>query len=542
MMKPSQPKKQKPAEQLETNPGVDVGDEIYVQHRAGPRSGRVVAHGEHGATVELDGKHHKVHWKHVLGAKKRAVQHYNVVEEGEDGVIVEDSNGRRRFLNIAPEAREDKMVVKALDGHRLVLFSKSVVPFSGRPGLRKEERTDKNGNRNTKWVRVNADEPKKAAPGMHVGFVNGEHKGHGEVTRAGEGGLTVRDRADGIHRLPHDTITHHWEGNGTPDHSPHDAPDETGDMGGAPADDAGGKGAQPKHADEIARALFNTSELDKLPDKAYQPVDSWEQLSEKAPEALKEFKGMLDGVAKSLNLVTGKRPQSLSHAQADEAGKAKKEGRAPKDLNGDEYMLPEHWDDQHGYLFMGPLKGEARAREKVAADYKGDWSQVRDMVRATIAVPKVTQIPKVLAELKAQGMELAQKPKNNLVKPLPGGYRDVNLIVKMPNGLLAELQIHIKPMTLAKEQGHEPYEVSRSIQAKYKEKNLEDEPEKWDPADRETHAKAMKQQEDLYNPAWEKASSSEGGDEAEPPQQDDSKLTKAFNGRIVFLYKKGGQK
>jgi hypothetical protein len=530
-------KEKKPAEQGEVNPGVDVGDEIYVQHREGPKSGRVVGHGEHGATVELDGKHHRVLWKHVLGAKKRAVQHYNVVDEGEDGVIVEDSNGRRRYLNIAPEAREDKMIVKALDGHRLVLFTKSDTPFAGRAGLHKEQRTDKNGNSTTKWVRANAGEGKKAGPGQHVGFVNGEHKGHGEITSAGEHGVTVRDRADGIHRIPHGSVTHNWEGEGAPDHSPHDAPQDSGADTQQPGNDpaAATDGSQAESADGIARGLFDTSEVAKLPEKAYQPVDSWEQLSEKAPEALSQFKGMLDNVAKSLNLVTGKRPVSLSHAQNDETGKAKKEGRAPVDLNGDEYMLPEHWDDNSGYLFMGPLKGEARAKEKVASDYKGDWSQVRDMVRATIAVPKVTQIPKVLAELKKNGMELAQKPKNNLVKPLAGGYRDINLIVKMPNGLLAELQIHIKPMTLAKEQGHEPYEVSRSIEAKYKEKNMERDKDLWDPADRETHDKAMKQQEALYNPAWEKATKADSSHSDDAPN-----LTKSMHGRIVFLYKKGG--
>jgi hypothetical protein len=64
------------------------------------------------------------------------------------------------------------------------------------------------------------------------------------------------------------------------------------------------------------------------------------------------------------------------------------------------------------------------------------------MVRATIAVPSVTQIPKVLAEMKKAGIELAQQPKNNLLGEGLGGsgYRDLNMIVKLPNGMLAELQ------------------------------------------------------------------------------------------------------
>jgi hypothetical protein len=240
---------------------------------------------------------------------------------------------------------------------------------------------------------------------------------------------------------------------------------------------------------------------------------------------------MLGGVASELGLETGRRPQSLEHAQSEENAKAKKEGRTPEKLNEDDYMLPEHWDSDKGFLFMGPLKGEKRAREKVDADYGGDWSQVKDMVRATIAVPKVTQIPKVLRTLEQNGMELAQQPKNNLVKPLPGGYRDLNLIVRMPNGLLAELQIHVKPMTLAKEKGHKPYEVTRSIEGKYKQKGLGDQPDKWNDEDREAHGKAMAEQEKLYGDAWEKASAG-----VDHKQRDgESNLTKSLDARILFL-------
>lgn len=205
-------------------------------------------------------------------------------------------------------------------------------------------------------------------------------------------------------------------------------------------------------------------------------------------------------------------------------------------------MLPEHWGNDKGFLFMGPLKGEKRAKEKVAADYqvdgKDDWSQVRDMVRATIAVPMVTQIPKVLAELKAAGMELAQKPKNNLIKPLPGGYRDINLIVKTPCGLLAELQIHIKPMTLAKEKGHKPYEASRSIEAKYKVKGTHKTPEKWEPEDRKKHGTAMKDQENLYDDAWNKASgaSAKTDESDKKTNKDSSNLIKSMNEPMILLW------
>ena len=527
----------KPVAGADIAAGTEVGDEVYFNHPSGPQAAAVVASGRHGVTVKHAGAHHKVKWEHVLGHKKRANKEYNVIDEGEDGLIVGDSAGRRKFLNIPPEARMGDMVLeKSLTGNRLIVFAKGG-PVANRPGLSRKLVTDKNGVQVNKWVRTNKDAPGDKPP-THVGFEHGTFKGHGRVTASGADGHQVEDDKGAAHNIPHAAVTHEWHGDENPSGSPHGADLKNVKSPLDASDDT-------RSADEISHALFNTSETETLPGQAVQPVDSWEQLSAKAPEALKEFKGMLDGVAKSLDLVTGKRPASFDFAVEEEKHKAEKKGRAPEDLKQEDYMLPEHWGDEKGYLFMGPLKGEDRAKEKVAGDYDGDWSQVKDMVRATIAVPMVTQIPKVLAQLKAAGMELAQKPKNNLVKPLPGGYRDINLIVKTPCGLLAELQIHIKPMTLAKERGHKPYEVSRSIEAKYKIKGEHKNPEKWDPEDRDTHGSAMKEQEKVYGDAWDKASSKSKDVDNTSKQSDESdaktdgqssNLTKSIISPMILLW------
>ena len=530
----------KPSAGADRAAGTEVGDEVYFNHPTGPQAAAVVASGRHGVTVSHAGKPHKVKWEHVLGHKKRTNKEYNVIDEGEDGLIVGDAAGRRKFLNIPPEARMGDMILeKSLTGNRLVLFAKGG-PVANRPGLSRKLVTDKNGVQVNKWVRTNKDAPKprQAAggdggdkPPAHVGFEHGTFKGHGRVVSSGADGHQVEDGKGATHNIPHDAVTHEWHGDEAPGGSPHGADLKSVK---SPLD----AGEDKRTADEISHALFNTSETETLPGKAVQPVDSWEQLNAKAPEALKEFKGMLDGVAKSLDLVTGKRPQSFDHAVEEEKGKAEKKGRAPEDLNQDEYMLPEHWGNDKGFLFMGPLKTEDRASLKVKKDYKGDWSQVKDMVRATIAVPMVTQIPKVLAQLKASGMELAQKPKNNLVKPLRGGYRDINLIVKTPCGLLAELQIHIKPMTLAKEKGHEHYAKVGSIEGKYAEKGTADDPSQWDENDRDAYSAAMKEQEKLYGDAWNKASgASKKTDESDAKTDgDSSNLTKSIISPMILLW------
>ncbi len=79
------------------------------------------------------------------------------------------------------------------------------------------------------------------------------------------------------------------------------------------------------------------------------------------------------------------------------------------------------------FIMIAPLKGAKRAREKVAADYGGDWSKLHDVLRATIAVDHVADMPQAVealrTQLAARGWTINQKPKNRFEKPLPSGYR-----------------------------------------------------------------------------------------------------------------------
>lgn len=85
------------------------GDEVYFHRNGEPVSGKVVASGKHGCTVEHGGEHHKVKWGHLLGHKKRAVNQYHVEDQGEDGMIVRDQNGKRHYVGIPPEARDERL-------------------------------------------------------------------------------------------------------------------------------------------------------------------------------------------------------------------------------------------------------------------------------------------------------------------------------------------------------------------------------------------------------------------------------------------------
>lgn len=139
--------------------------------------------------------------------------------------------------------------------------------------------------------------------------------------------------------------------------------------------------------------------------------------------------------------------------------------------------------NKHGISQMlAPLKSIGRAAEKVVQDYFGDVTQIADLLRATIIVERYEDAGKVIAALVAQyGQESISKIKNKTGIPLSGidaateakvknqdrtnfgGYSDVSLIVRTPNGVLAEVQINIPAMMAIKDaQGHKLYEAARS--------------------------------------------------------------------------------
>jgi hypothetical protein len=90
-------------------PGVELGDSLYIHHpERGPIAVKVCAQGRHGITgADNEGSFHRAKWQHVLGAKQRLSQRLTLVEQGEEGAIMEDEQGERRYLAIDPEAQAE---------------------------------------------------------------------------------------------------------------------------------------------------------------------------------------------------------------------------------------------------------------------------------------------------------------------------------------------------------------------------------------------------------------------------------------------------
>lgn len=96
------------------------GDEVYFTHQNVPKSGKVLSAGRHGCIVDDGERQHKIKWEHLSGHKKRAPQQYKVLDHGDDGMIVQNQHGQRRFLATPPEARAERLARPPAVGGELV--------------------------------------------------------------------------------------------------------------------------------------------------------------------------------------------------------------------------------------------------------------------------------------------------------------------------------------------------------------------------------------------------------------------------------------
>lgn len=163
----------------------------------------------------------------------------------------------------------------------------------------------------------------------------------------------------------------------------------------------------------------------------------------------------------------------------------------PSHVATDEYKRP------GGMLFIAPMKGEDRAKEKVENDYRGDWSRLKDIVRATIAVDNFRQMGEFLKKMQESGVKI-EKVKNRFMNPTKEGMRDILMNVRFSNGHVGELQVHLKPLLVAKNEGHHYYETIRTLEAK---NNFADY-KTWGNEDRTTFMDLVEKSKRLYHSAW----------------------------------------
>ena len=105
--------------------GVGINDEVFFQHPThGAASGKVLAYGADGFTVEHKDGRVGVPWDGFLSHKKRAERTFSTVEKGEGGSIVQDeTTGRHHFL--AGDATEMDGQDPELDEERALILGET---------------------------------------------------------------------------------------------------------------------------------------------------------------------------------------------------------------------------------------------------------------------------------------------------------------------------------------------------------------------------------------------------------------------------------
>lgn len=462
MKKPAKGK----AGEAEAPPDVERHDEVYFRHAKGPKVGRVLSRGEHGCVIEADGERHKVYFKDIHGHKKRISPEVKVVDQGEDGMLVEDRSGKRRFVSdvigaeepgVRPMAKSMRILIM---GTTPELMAKAMGrDVKGRPGLALQNVTDRAGHQTKRWKKTGVEPHKErpagkaddvrspkhglhnVEPGHSASFKLGTVTGSGKVTDAGEKGATIRDAEGHDHKVPWEHVTEAKPESDKPKSNKRDPRHVEGSTFHALP--PGGIEALAAEVDKAVQAadmgaLFASPDTEKLPVKVSSSLKSWDEISGRMDEAQSGLQEMLDGIG---NLVG-----------ARDVGKFNDQNLAGE-----------------GIVYgLGPPKTQESAARKVNDKYGGDWSKLGDAVRASIGFDSVDQLRDGIEKLKAAGLKLATKPDNKFVNPTDAGYRDMNLNFEMPNGVVGELQLHLKPILRAKSEGHKDYDVTRLLSAKEK--------------------------------------------------------------------------
>lgn len=198
-------------------PGVEAGDSVYFKLGDQHAHGKVVCHGEHGCHIDHEGGRSRVYWSDILGHKARSASAARVVDQGEDGFLMEDDKGRRRYVEGELPEPEPEEQDATEDDHRAVVelarkgtplqkaaatlelmikghvspdpvaddgrgktnpntssgttMTKSIAmpdarllffkggPIANRPGLSKKQITDSKGRQTTRWVKTAMEAP-----------------------------------------------------------------------------------------------------------------------------------------------------------------------------------------------------------------------------------------------------------------------------------------------------------------------------------------------------------------------------------------------
>ncbi|MBQ0903044.1 toxin glutamine deamidase domain-containing protein [Micromonospora sp. U21] len=109
-------------------------------------------------------------------------------------------------------------------------------------------------------------------------------------------------------------------------------------------------------------------------------------------------------------------------------------------------------------------KDRRRAEDKVNK-YQGDASRLLDLAAAKVEFRCLDDLYAALSRIRDHPNVLVVSCEDRFVSPEDSGYRDVQLVVRMRNGHLAELRLHLAALDVIATWEHALYEVRRDVEA-----------------------------------------------------------------------------
>ncbi|ABM04350.1 conserved hypothetical protein [Psychromonas ingrahamii 37] len=116
------------------------------------------------------------------------------------------------------------------------------------------------------------------------------------------------------------------------------------------------------------------------------------------------------------------------------------------------------------YIYSSGVKSKQRARDKVAAKYTGHSEKITDLARTSMVAQDIPGLINAFELLEKNTQIL--RIKNRFVTPNPSGYRDLSLLVRLPeSGIVAEVQLHLEAFSVIKNgKEHDNYELIQKMQ------------------------------------------------------------------------------
>jgi len=143
------------------------------------------------------------------------------------------------------------------------------------------------------------------------------------------------------------------------------------------------------------------------------------------------------------------------------------------------------------------VKSQQRALSKINSKLAGNSEQITDLARTSIVAKDISALMSAF-ELIEQQTEVV-RIKNRFKTPGPSGYRDLSLLVRLPDSkMVAELQIHLEAFSIIKNgEEHDNYE-----QIQYIERMQLTEGRALTEIELAAIAKLRAQSQALYHQAW----------------------------------------